>query len=396
MVFYSRYFIHEMLLVAFSLGLIAAGWRYFQTRSIRWAAAVGCALGLMYATKETFVIQVAAMLGALVLCVLATRRADREQFALDGAWNWKHALVALGAAAVISTLFFTSFLTNASGPLDSLRTYLPWLRRAGGQSPHIHPWSFYLERLIYFREAKGPAWSEGLIVLLALIGGAAAWTGAGLGGAHRSLVRFLGAYTLLLTAGYSLIEYKTPWCLLGFLDGMILLAGVGTMVLIHACRVRAVQTAAGCVLVAAAAQLGWQAWRASYVMAADRRNPYVYAQTVPDLLRLVQRVDEIAKVSPDGSRTLLKVMVPESDYWPLPWYLRSFRQVGWWDRLPSDPYAPMMIVGAKLHAGLDDKSNKAWLMVGYYELRPKTFLELYVKDTLWEKYIASRPAGDEG
>ena len=88
---------------------------------------------------------------------------------------------------------------------------------------------------------------------------------------------------------------------------------------------------------------------------------------------------------------LLKVMAPESDYWPLPWYLRQFSRVGWWDRLPADPYAPVMIVGAKFHARLDDKSDKAWLMVRYFELRPKTFLELYVKFDLWEKYVQSRP-----
>src|SRR6266404_1071492 len=38
MVFYSRYYIHEMLLVFFSLLALAAGWRYQQTRQARWAA----------------------------------------------------------------------------------------------------------------------------------------------------------------------------------------------------------------------------------------------------------------------------------------------------------------------------------------------------------------------
>src|SRR5687768_3851543 len=37
MVFYSRYFIHEMLLVFFTALAIGAGWRYTQTRSRLWA-----------------------------------------------------------------------------------------------------------------------------------------------------------------------------------------------------------------------------------------------------------------------------------------------------------------------------------------------------------------------
>ena len=41
MVFYSRYFIHEMLLVFFTALTLGAGWRYAQTRSVRWAVVAG-------------------------------------------------------------------------------------------------------------------------------------------------------------------------------------------------------------------------------------------------------------------------------------------------------------------------------------------------------------------
>ena len=61
MVFYSRYFIHETLLVFFTALVLGAGWRYAQTRRLGWALLGGAALGLMYATKETFVIAVAAI-----------------------------------------------------------------------------------------------------------------------------------------------------------------------------------------------------------------------------------------------------------------------------------------------------------------------------------------------
>src|SRR5207342_2861033 len=112
-------------------------------------------------------------------------------------------------------------------PMDSLRTYLPWVRRAGGDSPHIHPWYFYVQRLCFFKEARGPIWTEGLIVALAIIG---AWCGLSrthLGAADASFARFITFYTALLTTAYSLIAYKTPWCLLGFLQPLILLAGIG-------------------------------------------------------------------------------------------------------------------------------------------------------------------------
>jgi uncharacterized protein (TIGR03663 family) len=392
MVFYSRYFIHEMLLVCFTMLAIGAGWQYTKTRRPAWAALTGAGLGLMYATKETFVLAVAAMVFGLVLTAAWNRWRKDAPSDLKTFINWRHALLALFVAGAVGTVFFTSFFTNASGPLDSIRTYFPWLRRAGGESPHIYPWHFYLERLAFYRETKaGPVWSEGLIVFLALVGLVAALRSKGLAGANVSLARFLAFYTISLTAIYSAISYKTPWCLLGFLHGMILLAGLGAVVLIRMCRWRYLQFALGFVLLAAAGHLGWQSWRASHVLPAHRSNPYAYAQTLPDVLRLVERVHALAGVHPDGYQMVVKVMAPESEYWPLPWYLRQFKRVGWWGQIPADPFAPIIIAGSKFNAALDDHSDRDWLMVGYSELRRTVFLELYVQFDLWREYIENSP-----
>ena len=67
MVFYSRYYIQEMLLVCFTFGAIVSGYRYSKSRHILWAILTGIFLGLMHATKETCIITYAAMLMSLVL-----------------------------------------------------------------------------------------------------------------------------------------------------------------------------------------------------------------------------------------------------------------------------------------------------------------------------------------
>ena len=75
---------------------------------------------------------------------------------------------------------------------------------------------------------------------------------------------------------------------------------------------------------------------------------------------------------PQGRQMLVKVMVPDSDYWPLPRYLRNLKQIGWWDQMPTDPFAPVMIVAAKRDASLDEK--KTHVMVGYFQLRAREAL----------------------
>src|SRR5205807_1458498 len=124
---------------------------------------------------------------------------------------------------------------------------------------------------------------------------------------------------------YSAISYKTPWCLLTFFFGMILLAGVGTGWLIKRFQHRAARLAIIALVLAFSAQLAAQSWRANITYCTDRRNPYVYAQTVADVLKLVQRTQGLARVSPAGFDTIVKVIAQKGDYWPLPWYLRRFK-----------------------------------------------------------------------
>ncbi|MGO8674756.1 MAG: flippase activity-associated protein Agl23 [Limisphaerales bacterium] len=390
MVFYSRYFIHEMLLVFFSFVALAAGWRYWRSRKLGWALLAGAGVGLMHSTKETFVITLAAAALALALNHVWNHWLDASGPPVKAPpLNLFHLAAALAVWLGIALVLFSSFFTNAEGPRDSIRTYGSWLGRAGGGSPHIYPWTFYFHRLLWFHAHKGPVWTEAMIGVLALIGAASGFTRQRLGHAHAGFIRFLALYTFSLTAAYCLISYKTPWCLLGFWHGMILLAAVGAAVLIRCLRGRVLRLAAKGVLLAGVAHLGWQAWRASFPFASDPRNPYVFAQTWPDLLRLVDKVKVLAQADPLGPQMLIKVIAPDDDYWPLPWYLRDFRHVAWSDALPKDPYAPVMIVAAGMHAALDE--TRTHLMAGYFELRPQVFLELYVQLDLWKAYLQKRP-----
>lgn len=400
MVFYSRYFIHEMLLVFFTLLTLAAGWRYARSRHGGWAALTGAGVGLMFATKETFVLSLAAMafaFGATWFWNGCRARRLGGESAVTPRLGWmpapRHALLALLVTGGVWLVLFSSFFTNASGLVASVKTYLPWLHRAGGASPHIHPWNFYLERLVWFHPPKSPVWTEALILLLAIAGSGVAFCNNPALRGQPTFARFLAFYTLALTVIYTVISYKTPWCLLNFWLGMILLAGIGAAALVRLGRSTMTKRLMVAALAVGVGHLGVQAWRAAVPQAASPRNPYGYAQTTAGGRQLVARVEAVAQVAA-GPETVVKVIAPES-YWPLPWYLRAFKRMGWWEKMPEDPYAPIVLVSAKLDALLDEKSNKAWIMTGYYELRPGVYFELFVERGLWEKFVATLPREPE-
>jgi uncharacterized protein (TIGR03663 family) len=398
MVFYSRYYIHEMPFVFFTFLLMAAVWRYSRNQRLGWMILAGVALGLMQATKETFVFNLAAMVPAAGLAWWLERRqgmslstaGQTAEHIPPFAFKPVHWVWGILVAAMVSVTLFSSFFTNAAGPLDSVRTYLPWLNRAGGQSPHIHPWYYYLELLGWTHRSKNLVWSEGLIMALAAIGLLAAFLRKGLEARQVPWVRFVAFYTLLLTAAYSVIAYKTPWCLLGFWHGFILLAGVGAAVLIRWFRPVAVKAIIVLVILAVTTQLAGQACRAAFVYSSDPRNPYVYAHTLPDLVEMTDKIAVISQADSRGAGMPFKIMAAGGDYWPLPWYLRGFTNVGYYAEVPADPSAAVIVNSPQFAPLLDARLTNSYMDAGLFGHRPAVFLQLRVEKELWNRYLESK------
>ena len=209
-------------------------------------------------------------------------------------------------------------------------------------------------------------------------------------------MRFLTFYTLVLTALYAVIPYKTPWCLIGFLHGMILLAGVGAAALVRWMSWRPARWAAGAVLLALAAQLGWQSYQLNFRFCADPRNPYVYAHTSTAAVNLADTVGRIAQVLPRPEEMTVHVITPEN-YWPLPWYLRRFGRVGWSHEVLRDPGvdldADVIVTSPEIQERLDARLRGTYARPGLYGLRPGVLLTLYVRDALWQSFLAWQGAG---
>ena len=353
LVFYSRYYIQEMLLVCFTFGVIACGYRYVRSRALPWAVAAGVFAGLMHATKETSIIAFGSMGLALVLMTLAPRARGRPIRPVGAGVKPLHLVLGLVIAVGVSALFYSAFGRHPRGVLDSYLTYATYLGRgAGANTVHLHPWYYYLHTILYARYFDGPVWTEGAIVLLAVVGLAVAIKGDRTGSIDIRLVRFLALYTVTMTIVYSTVRYKTPWCLLSFLHGMILLAGVGAVTLLAWVKKPAGRVVVAALLAVTAGHLAFEAYRANFVYYADSRNPYVYAHTTPEIFTIVARVKEYVGLHGLGQseEMPIQVAVEGNDYWPLPWYLRGLT-VQWGNQIPAK-VGPLILISDKLEGAL--------------------------------------------
>lgn len=397
-VFYSRYYIHEMLLVCFTFAVIVSGYRYAKSRRIGWAICTGVFVGLMHATKETCVIALGSMLAALALTLLLRRPAATGVGDSSRKIKAVHLLAAGAAAIIVSALFFSSFLRNPQGIIDSVRTYATYFNRAGGNQLHIHPWYYYLEILLYRPGYANQApWTEGLIVILAAAGLVFIAVKKSLPTAERSLFNFIALYTVIITMVYSAIPYKTPWCLLSFFHGMILLAGIGTAAIFKLASRASAKIVLGSAFALALLDLLLQAYLLNYVFYADYTNPYVYAHPTTDVFKITQRVEDISAAHPAHHRMPIEVVVTDADYWPLPWYFRKFTNVGWRNGVGQMPRtAPVVIASPDVEDALitklyalappGEKNLYMPLFNDYIQLRPEVELRGYITKELLDKY----------
>jgi len=391
-VYYSRFYIQETILLFFIAAFLASVWRYVLNPSWGWAVAAGLCAGMMYATKETSVIAFGATAGGLVLTRMSERKGGEARGEPGGFRAW-YVLLALGSALAVAGLLFSSFFSHPNGVLDSILSFRVYVARGSEAGWHSYPWDHYLSLLAFFRLGRSaPWWSEGFILFLALIGGIAAFGRGRHDAPGPSFPRFVLFYTVFSTAVYSLLPYKTPWNLLPFYFGIILLAGMGAARVLRAFRPNALRAAVLIVIAAGVIHLGLQAYRANFKDFADPRNPYVYAQTSLDFMRLIKRVDDLAAVDPDHKEIVIKVVADSYETWPLPWYLRGFAKVGYWqdaDQAETPGAAAVVISSMDQEDKLQGRLGEGFHSE-YYGLRPEVVLALRVRNDLWERYIKEK------
>ena len=169
---------------------------------------------------------------------------------------------------------------------------------------------------------------------------------------------------------------------------MILLAGFGGGWLLARTH-GPIRALVSLMLAAGIIHLTWLSAQANFKYYADPKNPYVYAHTSTDFLNLVHRIDQIAAVAPDGRGMLIEVIADAYSSWPLPWYLRGFSHVGYWEEpaaVPSEPVPALIITTPEIEPQLAGKLDDRY-QVQFYGLRPQVLLELHVRNDLWERFI---------
>jgi uncharacterized protein (TIGR03663 family) len=388
-VFYSRYFIHEMPFVFFTVGLVVAALRFYETGEGAYLLLASASAAMLFATKETAFISLGtlglAWLSAYVWEVLWRGGARARGAGGAGGREFlsrPHAPAYAAGAVVLFVFiwvaFYSSFFTNGKGVWDSFKAFDLW-KQTGMSEFHGKPWDTYLRWLI---KEDAPALALGALgAVLALFGR----------GRNRFAL-FAAAWGFGLLAAYSLISYKTPWLALNFIVPLAVAGGYavqeagGWTARDEGAAWDVRRVAALAVFAAALALNLYQTYVVNFREYDDDRHPYVYSQTRRELFGLVEEVRRL------GERAGTKepgLATASPDYWPLPWYFRDNTRAGYEGHLSSsyDPNKTHVVIGKEEQLPqLQRVLGDSYVRVGdLYPLRPGVNLVIYERRDLAPK-----------
>lgn len=301
--FYGRSGIHETLLVlSFLVSLVAFDcWLQevdrpspSEVRLVRFANFFWLGLAAALALKETTSLFVAS--GVMALWVVKPVPFNKE----------KLRVFAPGFLGLLVFLFviYSGFLQDIRGVLDFFVAYLPWFKTGIHGSGHEKIFFYWAELLIKNDFATS---------FLALIAVAAFWNGS------RKL-KFFVVWAWLQFLIYSLIPYKTPWCLIAIQIGLVF---SGTLAVVEICETQRLSQMGRRVLTGLLILTGVAGvpglYQTSLAHPLNLEHPFFYVQTEYGFKSVVNFLKK--------NRDLIgekQICVATAESWPLPWWMHEF------------------------------------------------------------------------
>jgi len=343
-IFYSRYAMHESLFILLQILFVHHYFNFKNKPNSSSASGMGIYAALLFATKETTVIFLFCFLvSALLSEILEALKTQRSYRAItqsvykmivgENKENLKWIVLSLVVGFAVLFFFFSG---EGAEPLrfgDFFRAYSFWTK-TGTQhaSGHEKPFNYWF---ILLARYEWPAFIGVLVApVLIFIGSKPA--------------RFFGLFALANLAAYTVIPYKTPWCILGILWPLYFLTGFAMVemrsfkfVQSTALRIEAMTPSVHnrskfisgfLTLVLCLISLG-MAIRLNFFHFQDSTEPYVYVQSSHDINAITDILNgRIQKFPEDLNMTILVGM---KTTWPFPWTLANFTHVLYREILPD-------------------------------------------------------------
>ena len=319
-VFYGRYAIHEVWLQFFSMLFILGLLGLWRRGTLTYLLCAGAGLTGMILTKETYAIHVAcALLAIPTLAISYSLNRIPDVKPAKQTWSWIDLtmIVIVGAFAVV--FFYSGTFFNWNGVKGLYLAFKAWTETGAAGHGHEKAWDYWVGLMIpHFEIKRSDFFGYELPMLVGLILSVFCQKFKNLN------LRYLAIYGVGSLVAYSIVKYKTPWCIISFGWPLLFVFG-GAVSLVRPKHLRLAQRAIGVVL---CISLGTSIWL-NYFRCSSPEEPYAYVQTYNDIFKLTKPLLTMAKRDPSNYH--LTGHLIRSSVYPLPWMLGDFDRVGYYE-----------------------------------------------------------------
>ncbi len=400
-VFYGRYSIHEVWLLLFSMMFILGVMGLWQHGTVNYLWYTGLGIAGMILTKETYIIHLGCAIIALPMAYylnLFSPAENAEPAAQE--WKWLDLLVVAGTGIAAIVLFYSGTFFHWNGVKGLYQTFHAWFQTGHNGNGHEkdafdlwkdHHWT-NCYWLVLIARYEWPICAGLILSSLCLV--------------LRSFsLRYLAIMGVGVFIAYSIVHYKTPWCIISIIWPFLFLFASWLVIVPRGRFVAPAVISAGLLLASLVSTIELNYFRCTtfkdITWAADKNvasniadfftsEPYVYVQTYNDIYKLTTPLLELAHRNPLAYQ-LTGHIIRTSPY-PLPWILGDFAHVGYYEHENSPPQmdGDFLLVQedrvAEVEAKLHDNYYTQPLTIRPYQDTSK----LYLRANIFKDYFAGK------
>ena len=313
--FYNRYAIHESWMVLF---MILLTYGIFLACENSWKSAawlIPLSITGMVLTKETYIIHLICLgLAWLVTILFSKISQDGCSFSeFPRPPTFKIFLKPMLLCLFLLVFFYSGNFFYWQGLHGIYQTFTPWIDTAFGHGDtgtgHIKPFYYWFTLILQYEPYALLSIIPCLILLLP----------------SKRKFRILAIFAVGNLLAFSIIDYKTPWCILPILWPFFILAGLLPILLKnHALILIANLTCFTLIFYSAT-----HSYLLNFYNYDDDSEPYVYVQTTRDYFTVMDPIIAIAQSDPQYYH--IKGNLFLTSYYPIPWTLKDFTNIAYYD-----------------------------------------------------------------
>ncbi len=234
-------------------------------------------------------------------------------------WSWIDLvmIVIVGGFAIV--FFYSGTFFNWSGVKGLYLAFKAWSETGVAGHGHEKPWDYWVGLMMpHFDIKRADFFGYELPMFVGLILCLFCQKLKNLN------LRYLAIYGVGSLVAYSIVKYKTPWCIISFGWPLLFVFG-GAILLVRPKHLRLAQRTIAVVLLISLASSIWL----NYFKCSSPDEPYAYVQTYNDIFKFTKPLLTLAKRDPSNYH--LTGHLIRSSVYPLPWMLGDFDRVGYYE-----------------------------------------------------------------